>query len=64
LTLNLFSPAGFDVLHSRDYGIRTLNELLERNAESCIDGGFRVDRLLQNRLDGDLRDPHCRLHGL
>ena len=33
LTLNLFSPAGFDVLHSRDYGIRTLNELLERNAD-------------------------------
>ena len=64
LTLNPFSPAGFDVLHGRNHGIWTLNKLFERNAESCIDGGFHVDCPLQYRLNGDLGDPHWRLHGL
>jgi hypothetical protein len=64
LTLNLFSPAGFDALHGRNHGVWTLNKLFERNAESCVDGRFRVDRPLQYWLDGDLGDPHWRLHRL
>jgi hypothetical protein len=64
LTLDLFSPAGFDVLHGRNHGIWTLNKLFEGNAESGVDRRFCVDRPLQYWLDGDLGDPHCRLHRL
>src|SRR6476659_4789974 len=64
LTLDLFSPAGFDVLQGRNRGVWTLNKLFERNAESYIDGGFRIDCPLQYRLGGDLGDPHCWLDGL
>ena len=64
LALDFLGLTGVDVPNGRDHGIRALNKVLECDAEPYIDLGFRLDRALENWLDGDLGNPHCRFNWL
>ena len=56
LTLDLFSPAGFDVLHGRNHGIWALNKLFERNAEA-VETGFALDDISLNGSSSAVPEP-------